>query len=416
MTGFALTWQSVGGIVLMLLVVISIHEFGHFLVAKRAGIQVDEFSIGFGPRLMSRRKGETVYSLRLLPLGGYVRMAGMTGLESAADSGGDRGFIRASSGRRAAVVAAGGVMNLLLAGAVFSGIAAVGGPAPQVQLGGGLAQAGVPNGFQIVGVGGHTTASLTKVRDVIQQDRGYPLAVQLQPWAGGARRSYTVKPQLHWVGTQSIPKIPFEAEIVSINGHGVPHSTPSTMASAFPGTGPVSVSYLAGTKTVSVDVPRASFQVEWLVGYLGSPGNPLLPSLGGAPRPWYQAIAVGFYAVPVQIGTTFVNLWTLVSPHHNPNLRLTGPIGIAEETSVATQISASVYLTLLGLISLNLGLFNLLPIPFLDGGRLAFVVLEWVRRRKVSPQLEATVHAVGLALIVMLFIYVTFGDITHLAR
>ncbi len=416
MTGFALTWQSVGGIVLMLLVVVSIHEFGHYLVAKRAGIQVDEFSIGFGPRLLSRRRGETVYSLRLLPLGGYVRMAGMTGLEPAAESGGDRGFIRASSGRRAAVVAAGGLMNLLLAGAVFSGVAAVGGPAPQVQVGGGLAKAGVPNGLQIVGVGGHKVTSLTTVRDVIQQDRGRPLAVQLQPWAGGAKRSYVVTPQLHWIGTQSTPKIPFEAEIVGINGRPVPHFLPTDMAAAFPGTGPLAVAYRGPGQTTVVEVPRARFQVEWLVGYLGSPGNPLIASLGGAPLPWYQAIAVGFYAVPVQIGSTFVNLWALVSPHHNPNLRLTGPIGIAEETSVATQISASVYLTLLAMISLNLGLFNLLPIPFLDGGRLAFVVLEWVRRRRVSPQLEATVHAVGLALIVMLFIYVTFGDLTHLVR
>jgi regulator of sigma E protease len=119
--------------------------------------------------------------------------------------------------------------------------------------------------------------------------------------------------------------------------------------------------------------------------------------------------------VPTQIGAIFVNLWTLLSPHHNPNLRLSGPVGIAEETSVATQISASLYVTLLGLISLNLGLFNLLPIPFLDGGRLAFVVLEWIRRRRVNPQLEAAVHVVGLALIVMLFIYVTIGDMTHVS-
>jgi regulator of sigma E protease len=175
------------------------------------------------------------------------------------------------------------------------------------------------------------------------------------------------------------------------------------------------VTYLSGTKRVSVQVARSALQLEWLVGYLDSAGNPLLPSLGGKPLPWYQAIGVGFYAVPTQIGATFVNLWTLLSPHHNPNLRLTGPVGIAEETSVATQISGSLYVTLLGLISLNLGLFNLLPIPFLDGGRLAFVVLEWIRRRRVSPQVEAAIHAVGLALIVMLFIYVTFGDVTHLS-
>lgn len=416
MTGFALTWQSVGGIALMLLVVISIHEFGHFLVAKWAGIQVDEFSIGFGPRLLSRQPGETRYSLRLLPLGGYVRMAGMTGLEGPEESGGPRAFIKATAGRRALVLAAGGLMNLILAGAILSGLAAYGGPAPQVQAGGGLARAGARSGYQIVGVGGRETVSLTTIRNLIQDARGNPLKVSLKPWGGGATRTYTVDPELHWVGLTRTPKIPFEARIVAVNGHAVPHATPAGFAAAVPGNGPLLFTYLSGSRRETAEVPRADVQVEWLVGYLGPAGNPLLASLGGPPMPWYQALGTGFAAVPIQIGTTFVNLWTLVTPHHNPNLRLTGPIGIAQETSIATQISGSVYLTLFALISLNLGLFNLLPIPFLDGGRLFFVVLEWVRRRRVSPQLEATIHAVGLALIVMLFIYVTFGDITHLSQ
>ncbi len=416
MTGFVLTWQSIGGIVLMLLVVISIHEFGHFVVAKRAGIQVDEFSIGFGPRLLSHSRGETRYSLRLLPLGGYVRMAGMTGLEAPEKSGGPRAFIRASAGRRAAVIAAGGLMNLLLAGAILSGLAAFGGPAPATQPGGALAQAGVPNGYRITAVGDHRTTSLTTIRNMIQGDRGRPLLVRLTPWAGGAPHSYTVQPQLHWIGVGRTPKIPFEARIVAINGGPLPRATPGHLAGDIPGTGPLRVTYLKGRGRAVADVPRSKLAVEWLVGYYGPSGNPLLASLSGPPQPWYQAIATGFTAVPLQIGATFVNLWTLISPHHNPNLRLTGPIGIAQETSIATQISGAIYLTLFALISLNLGLINLLPIPFLDGGHLFFIILEWIRRRRVSPQLEATVHAVGLALIVMLFIYVTYGDLTHLIR
>src|ERR1039458_2841507 len=140
MPAFVFTWQSVGGIILMLLVVIAIHELGHFVVAKRAGIMVQEFSIGFGPRLMSRMRvgprrtsrlrGEPRYSLRLLPLGGYVRMAGMTGLEAPPNDGGARGFIHASNARKAATLAAGGLMNMVLAGAIFTGVAVVGGPSP----------------------------------------------------------------------------------------------------------------------------------------------------------------------------------------------------------------------------------------------------------------------------------------------
>jgi regulator of sigma E protease len=189
------------------------------------------------------------------------------------------------------------------------------------------------------------------------------------------------------------------------------------MAKAIPGTRPLRVSYrTAAGRTGTVLVPRSQFQVEWLVGYIASAGNLLVPSLGGPPMPIYSALATGFYTVPSQIGSTFVNLWKLISPHHPANLRLSGPVGIAEETSVATQIGPTTYLTLMALISVNLGLFNLLPIPFLDGGRLFFVLLEMGRRRRINPRAEAVVHAVGLALIAMLFIYVTYGDISQLSR
>ncbi|MGH7667357.1 MAG: M50 family metallopeptidase [Candidatus Dormibacteria bacterium] len=417
MSGFALTWQSVGGIILMLLVVVALHELGHFVVAKRFGIMVQEFSIGFGPRLASRVRGETVYSLRLLPLGGYVRLAGMTGLEPPPNDGGERAFIKASNPRKAATLAAGGLMNMLLAGALFTGVAVVGGPSPQIEGGGALAHSGVKGNWQVVSVAGHRTADLNAIRYRIQSDRGRPLKVGLEPWDGGSVRQVQVTPELHWVGLAKNPKIPVEAAVTAINGAAVPHATPSAMAAAIPGGGALAVSYRTSAgKTGTVVVPRHRLAVEWLVGYIASEGNLLVPSLGGPPMPLPSALATGFYAVPSQIGSTFVNLWTLISPHHPAGLRLSGPVGIAEETSVATQLGPTTYLTLMGLISVNLGLFNLLPIPFLDGGRLFFVLLEMARRRRINPRVEAAVHAVGLALIVMLFIYVTFGDITNLSQ
>lgn len=417
MGGFVLTWQTVGGIILMLLVVVAIHELGHFVVAKRAGIMVQEFSIGFGPRLASRTRGETQYSLRLLPLGGYVRLAGMTGLETPPNDGGDRGFIKASNVRKAATLAAGGLMNMVLAGALFTGVAVVGGPSPLIESGGALAGARVKGDYQVVSIAGHPTTGLLGIRSRIQADRGQPLQVGLKPWNGGATREVTVDPQLHWVGLNKTPKIPIEATITAINRAPAPHATPAGMAKAISGTAPLQVSFrTAAGKTGTVSVRRSQLQVEWLVGYIASEGNLLIPSLGGPPLPIYSALATGFYTVPSQIGSTFVNLWKLVSPHHPSNLRLSGPVGIAEATSVATQIGPTTYLTLMALISVNLGLFNLLPIPFLDGGRLFFVLLEMGRRRRVDPRVEAIVHAVGLALIVMLFIYVTYGDITNLSR
>ncbi|MGH7640856.1 MAG: M50 family metallopeptidase [Candidatus Dormibacteria bacterium] len=414
--GFALTWQSVGGIILMLLVVVAVHELGHFVVAKRAGIMVEEFSIGFGPTLLCRMRGETRYSLRVLLLGGYVRLAGMTGLEPMPPGQEGRAFSRSSGPRKALTLAAGGLMNMVLAGALFTGVAVVGGPSPQIESGGGLAQAGVRGDWRVVSIGGRATTNLDSIRNRIQSDRGRPLVVGLQPWGGGSVRRVTVQPQLHWVGLSSSPKIPLEATVTAIDGRPPPRATPQDMAAAVPEQGPLQVTYRTPSgRTGTAQVPRDKLEVGWLVGYLASEGNLLIPSLGGPPMSPPQALAVGFYAVPSQIGQTFANIWTLLSPHHPKGLRLSGPVGIAEETSIATQIGPTTYLTLMGLISVNLGLFNLLPIPFLDGGRLFFVLLEMVRRRRVNPQLEATVHAVGLALIAMLFIYVTFGDVTHLS-
>ncbi|HUY61522.1 MAG TPA: site-2 protease family protein [Candidatus Dormibacteraeota bacterium] len=415
MIPFTWSWQSVGGIALMLLLVIVIHELGHFVTAKRAGICVEEFAVGFGPRLLSWRRGETLYSLRLIPAGGFVRMAGMTGLEEPPHDGGSRGFIRASLGRRAVVILAGGVMNLVLAGVLFSIVLAIGTPAPGIEPGGALAGAGVRGGVSIVGVGGHRTTNLLAVRDRLQQDAGRPVAIQLQAYGGQRVRSVRVQPQLHWVNLVARTPIPLNATITAINGAAVPNQPPGQLLRGVPGSGPLRVAYRTATGRQGLGtVARRQFVVAWTVGYIQYAGNIVLPQFTGPPQPLPQAVAVGFLAVPLQIGAIFTNLWTLVAGHAGSGVHLTGPIGIADATSYAAQVSPAAYLSLVGLISINLGLFNLLPIPFLDGGRFAFIALEWIRRRRFDPRREAMVHLVGLALILMLAIYVTYGDISRL--
>src|SRR6202011_4468714 len=109
----------VGAIILVLLSVVLVHEGGHFIVGKLCGIRVDEFSVGFGPRIASKRFGETTYSLRVIPAGRFVRMAGMLGLEGEADAG-ERNFYRASIPKRLATLLAGIVSNMLFAGLIFT--------------------------------------------------------------------------------------------------------------------------------------------------------------------------------------------------------------------------------------------------------------------------------------------------------
>ncbi|MGH7749971.1 MAG: site-2 protease family protein, partial [Candidatus Dormibacteria bacterium] len=115
-------WQTIPAIVLVLFVIITIHELGHFLFAKWSGIRVDEFAIGFGPKVYGRRVGETLYSIRLIPAGGFVRMAGMMGIEGEADAGA-RNFYRATIPRKGATILAGGVFNLILAVILYALVA-----------------------------------------------------------------------------------------------------------------------------------------------------------------------------------------------------------------------------------------------------------------------------------------------------
>ncbi|HUY96119.1 MAG TPA: site-2 protease family protein [Verrucomicrobiae bacterium] len=410
---FTWTWQSVGGIALMLLAVVLVHELGHFVTAKRAGIAVEEFAVGFGPRLLSVRRGETLYALRLIPAGGFVRMAGMTGLEQPPHDGGSRAFVRASLARRALVLVAGGAMNLILAGCLFTVAALLGTPGPAVAPGGGLATAGLRGSISIVALDGRRVGSVGQLRDRLQADGGRPVAVTVRPYGGGPSRTVTVRPQLHWVGLAARPAIPLEARIVALDGHPVPVARSGGLGPLRPGR-PIRVGWVLGSRRGSTAVAPAQLLVSWEVGYLLPIGNYILPAFSGPPRALPVALGIGFLAVPQEIAGIFHGLATLVAPHGAGQAHLTGPVGIAEATSVATQVSPIAYLTLVGVISLNLGLFNLLPVPFLDGGRLFFVGLEWVRRRRLDPQREALVHMVGLALILMLAFYATYGDITNL--
>src|SRR5258707_6442335 len=145
--------RTLFAIIAVLLIVVIVHEMGHYLVAKRSGIQVDEFAVGFGPKLLWKRVGETVYALRAIPAGGFVRLAGMTGLPEEKDPG-PRAFWRASIPRRTATILAGGIFNLVFAGLVFSALA-VPGQASDVPSWSPLAAVGVRSGDSIIAVNGH---------------------------------------------------------------------------------------------------------------------------------------------------------------------------------------------------------------------------------------------------------------------
>jgi regulator of sigma E protease len=409
------TLRTIGAIIVLIIVVVVVHEFGHFIVAKKSGIQVDDFSVGFGPKLIWKRVGETVYAIRLLPFGGFVKLAGMTGLPEEKDPG-PRAFWRASIPRRTATILAGGVFNLVFAGLLFSALA-VPSQASEIPSWSPLAAAGVPQGAKVISVDGRridrsdvdsVTRDMHAATDATQ---GRPATVVYQT-SDGSTHTATVAPYLSIINEDRSNTLPSVLAVDTIDGTPVTSGDPAAL---FRGGASVKITaHLPGdtsktyTGTVSnvVDGDGAIGRVEagWRFGF--SPGWD-----GNSPA---FALGRGFTRVPTTIAGTFTGFYQVLTTPNSGGVsgNVQGPVGIVRSTGDAAQAGWMAFLEWMAFLSLSLGLFNLLPIPFLDGGRFVFIMLEAIRRRRVDPRREAMIHYVGLMLILALVVYVTFtGDI-----
>ncbi len=322
------------------------HEFGHFVFAKRFGVTVEEFAVGFGPRLASVTRGGTAYSLNALPLGGYCKMLG----EDTADDGtADPGnFQHKPLWQRIVIIVAGPVFNLALAAIIFAFIGAF---------------IGVPKGVsnivgQLVPEYPAEKAGL-QVGDVIVAFNGAPVK-------SGDELINAIHRQIHKPVT------------VDIRRDGV-------------------IKHFAM-------VTASKEQDGKIVGVLG-----FMPDFAIARTTVLDGITWGFGAVGISINAQIVGIAGAISNHDASAIR--GTVGVARVVIQAEKMGLFYVLFLAGQLSVVLGLFNLLPIPALDGGRLAFLAVEGVRGRPVDPEKEGLVHLTGFALIMVLFVFITYHDI-----
>lgn len=411
-----------GAVIAVLLSVVLVHEGGHFLLAKLSGVRVDEFSVGFGPRLLARRSGETTYSLRAIPAGGYVKMAGMLGLEGEPDAG-ERNFYRATMPRRMATMLAGIVANMLFGALLFSLWFAT--PTASRVLPGEAAQAaGLRDGDSIVSVDGrpvrHDTAEhvATDLHAATAASAGRPLQVGYRH--AGTVHTVTIKPSLlvlvGAVGTAGLPA-GTALTVTAIDGRPVGTGDPAQLLG---GGGPVHVTGLASPPTGTSTARRVDLLLSGVTDGPGTPGANqaawrlgVQPGFDGQPLP--SAVADGFQQIPTFVVGTVSGLVDLVTNPRSGGVTgpngLSGPVGIAQETVTQARHGGRSLLYWIAFISLNLGFVNLLPIPFLDGGKFVLLVLEAVRRRRLDPRREALIYAVGLALVLLFAVYVTIGDV-----
>jgi regulator of sigma E protease len=325
--------------ILVFSVIILVHELGHFLIARYVGIEVEEFSIGFGPKLASIGAAGTNFSLRAIPMGGYVRMLGEeedSGLDNPAS------YQNKAPLQRMAVIAAGPIMNFFLALLLFVIIfGAIGVYANEPIIGETISglpadQAGLAAGDVIVAIDSQNMQTWEDVQKSIRLSQGKSMV-------------FTVRRDGRLLELEITPRMGEEFAEVGI---------------------------IPPTKRLSLG---ASIQEGFSQTYLLT--REILISLGK------------------------------IITRQLPAEDITGPIGIVYYVGQAARAGLVNVLYLAALISVNLGLFNLLPIPALDGSKLAFLGLEIVRRRPLDPKKENLVHLVGFALLISLMLIVMYRDI-----
>lgn len=355
-------------IFLVLLVgLIIVHECGHFFAAKLFGIKVDEFGIGFPPRVLAWRYGETEYSLNWLPFGGFVRIFG----ERLDEGWGDpRAFSKKSPWIQAAVVFAGVLCNFLFAWAALS-------------LG---FMAGLP-------------------------------AVINESTAGNVRNAHItvvdVSPGSPALSAGFLPGDVVEG--VSAGGENLPSGASADVARAFiaaHGEEPVTVTVLRGTdeKTISATPREGVVEGRRALGIA-------LEDIGIVSYAPIEAVRQGGGLTLLMVEGTAQGLWNFGANLFSGNADFTGvagPVGIAEVGGSAVQEGYAAVILLIALISVNLGLINLIPVPGLDGGRLVFIVVEAIKGSPVSERLTVGLTIAGFALMAVLLLLVTYHDIFRL--
>lgn len=339
---------SIISAVLIFCVIVVVHEFGHFIVARKCGIDVQEFAIGMGPVIFKKQGKHTLFTLRLLPLGGFCSM----GEDEESDN--ENSFRNKSVWRRIAVIAAGAIMNLILgfilsliiflvAGKVTTTIIA------EIVPGSGCEAAGMAVGDRITKVNG---LHIFTANDIIYELRNDEDGV------------------LDFIVERDGEKLTF---------NGVKFGL-----------------------TVDEETGERVLNYDFKVYMKNMTAAELLPA--AANKFMYYSRLI------------LMSLRDLISGKYGLN-NLQGPVGIVTVISESAQESGfdiGYLLDIAMLISVNVGIFNLLPLPALDGGRLVFLIIEAVRRKPIKAETEGMVHFAGFALLMLLMIIVTFNDVKNI--
>ena len=420
-------------------VLIFVHELGHFLMARRIGVRVLTFSLGFGPKLVGFRRGGTEYCISAVPLGGYVKMAGENPKD--ARTGASDEFLSKSKWQRFQVLIMGPVMNLILAVVVMAAVFYHGAPAPSFMHNPPLVvrmldksvmkRAGLQPGDLILSVDGERVATW----------EGF-----LNAMAAKSKRRVTVKVERasEQLDITFVPAGTGRYDIVDIDGLDIFPELHPQIKSVQPDSSAGQVGLAPGDILLAVEGERDVTKKRLIEIIKANEGKSITIELKRdaqifqvpvTPRNIDGTITIGADWSAFEIRTIKPGIWGALKmsldqnwtwakmiaqtvgglfTHHTSVKQLMGPVAIADMSGMAAALGMLQLFSLMAMISLNLGLLNLMPIPVLDGGHIAILAIEGVSRRDMSMKVKRKMHLAGFAVLLTLMVTVIYNDLARI--
>ncbi len=348
---------SIISVIVLLGVLIFVHELGHFLAARIGGVGVLKFSLGFGPKIFGKKIGETEYVLSWIPLGGFVKLLGESASETLNPEDEKRSFQKQSTWKKILIILAGPFFNFVLAIFIFIIVFMYGVPnlttdIGEIQKGSAAYEAGIITGDKIITLDGRNVTYWDEIRPIIAEGKGKEVEIVVE--RKSQKKNILIKPK------SSKSKDIFGEEVST---------------------------YLIGIS------PSGNIVIERK--------NPLQASVASLQKTWEISKLTVIAVVKMIEGT--------ISPR-----TLGGPIFIAQVAGAQVKEGIIPFILFMALLSINLGVINLFPIPVLDGGHILFYGIELITRKEISVKVKETAQQIGFVILVMLMIFVVMIDIERM--